>query len=165
MSQHPTDESTDLTQLDSLASRLGDSSALGLGVEDGIAALEEREAPGALMFLPPLLQDFWTNKAYFTMGSDGKLSMEGFYKNGPLVLEIHNTREAPKIVAVDKRNRETHIKSYDDLVNLNYFWWKQSNSKTSLTPPVLPFVNSFLDKKLVKRKVIFVPFDEDSNEG
>lgn len=158
MSQHP-DESTNLNQLDSLASRMGEST---VSKDDGIVDLEEREAPGALMFMPPMLQELWAKKAYFTMGADGKLAMEGFYKNGPLVLELRGTREAPELVATDKRGRETKIKSFDDLVALNYFWWRQSQTKTSIVLPVQPFVNAFLEKKLIKRRVIFVAHDEDS---
>ncbi len=159
MSQNPSDENSNLTQLDGLASRLGDNS---VGKDDGIAPVEEREAPGALMWMPPLMQEFWAKKAYFTIGSDGKMAMEGFYKNGTLVLDIRGTREAPKIIAIDKRGRETEIKTFDDLVALNFFWWKQSNTKNTIELPVQPFVNHFLEKKLIKRKVIYVPFDDES---
>jgi hypothetical protein len=160
MSQNLSDESNSLTQLDGLANRLGEHT---VSKDDGIADIEEREAPGALQWMPELLQDFWAKKAYFSMGLDGKLSMEGFYKNGPLILEIRGSKSSPEIVAIDKRGRETKIKSFDDLVNLNYQWWKQSNTKTSLVLPVQPFVNALLEKKLIKRRVIFVPHDDDSD--
>lgn len=159
MSQYPSDESNNLTQLDGLASRLGENSTTR---DDGIADLEEREAPGALMWMPELLQDFWAKKAYFTMTADGKLAMEGFYKNGPMILEIRGSKSSPEIVAIDKRGREVKIKSFDDLVNLNFTWWKQGQTKTSITLPVQPFVNAFLEKKLIKRRVIYVAHDDDT---
>lgn len=156
--QNNDDENTHLGQLNALGNRLN-----GAPSDDGIADVEERVAPGLLRFLPPLLQEFWAKKAYFSMDQSGAVSMDGFYKNGPLRLEV---RDNNQIVAIDKRNRETKINSFDDLVELNFQWWKQSTTKTSYVIPQRPWIDSFMEKKLVRRKVIYLPFDaEDSDEN
>ena len=143
-----------LAQLNELDSRMH-------GGDDGVNDIEEREAPGLLRFMPSLVQEFWTQKAYFTMDQSGSLLMDGFYKNGPLRLDV---RPDGTLVAVDKRNRETIIDSFEKLVELNYFWWKQSNTKTSYVVPQRPWIDSFLKKGLVRRKVIYLPSDEEGDE-
>lgn len=156
--QNNDDENTHLGQLNALGNRLN-----GAPSDDGIADVEERAAPGLLRFLPPLLQEFWAKKAYFSMDQGGSVSMDGFYKNGPLRLEV---RDNNQVVAIDKRNRETKINSFDDLVELNFQWWKQSTTKTSYVIPQRPWIDSFMEKKLVRRKVIYLPFDaEDGDEN
>lgn len=156
--QNNDDENTHLGQLNALGNRLN-----GAPSDDGIADVEERAAPGLLRFLPPLLQEFWAKKAYFSMDQSGSVSMDGFYKNGPLRLEVRGNNQ---IVAIDKRNRETTINSFDDLVELNFQWWKQSTTKTSYVIPQRPWIDSFMEKKLVRRKVIYLPFDaEDGDEN
>ena len=150
------DETNNLEQLTALGQRMANSDE----IDDTLPELEEREAPGLLRFLPPLIQEFWTRKAYFTMEKDGSLSMEGFYKNGPMRLEI---RENNQLVALDKRGRITKISSFEDLADLNYFWWKNANTKTSYVDPARPWVDNFVERKMVRRKVIFQPLE--GNEG
>lgn len=150
------DETNNLEQLAALGQRMANSDE----TDDTLPELEEREAPGLLRFLPPLIQEFWTRKAYFTMEKDGSLSMDGFYKNGPMRLEI---REKDQLVAIDKRGRVSKISSFEDLADLNYFWWKNANTKTSYVDPTRPWVDSFVERKMVRRKVIFQPLE--GNEG
>lgn len=158
MSAQNNDENTNLGQLNELTQRLTGSAATS---DDGISDVEERAAPGVLRFLPPLLQEFWAKKAYFSMDQSGTILMDGFYKNGPIRLDI---RENNQVVAIDRRNREKKIKSFDDLVDLNFQAWKQSTTKTSYVVPQRPWIDSFMEKKLVKRKVIYLPFDADEGE-
>lgn len=155
MSETHDESSNTLKDLDALEKRMGRDSA---EEEEVLPELEEREAPGLLGFLPPLIQEFWAKKAYFNIEKDGSLSMEGFYKNGPMRLEI---RANQQLVAIDRRGRETNISSFDDLADLNYQWWKNANTKTTYVEPTRPWVDSFIERKLVKRKVIFQPVDQE----
>lgn len=156
MSAEHTDETNNLDQLTALDQRLNGPSSS----DDGIHDVEERAAPGMLRFLPPLLQDFWARKAYFTMDQQGAIQMDGFYKHGPMRLDI---RDNNQLVAIDRRNRETKINSFDDLVMLNFEWWKSSNTKNQYVVPQRPWIDSFTEKKLVKRKVIYLPYDAEDN--
>lgn len=163
MSETTPYEPTSLEQLNALETRMTGSTnehnEHGTAHDnDGLPELPERTAPGLLRFMPPLIQEFWAKKAYFNMDQDGAIAMDGFYKNGPLRLDV---KPDGSVVAIDKRGRETPIKSFDDLVTLNYFWWKQSNTKTSYVVPQRPWIDSFTEKKLVKRKVIYLPIDEE----
>lgn len=146
------EETANLGQLDALGKRLA-------GGEGDLPEMEERQAPGFLKFFPVLVQEFWARKAYFKMEEDGSLAMEGFYKNGPMRLEI---REGGKLVAVDKRNRQTPIESFDDLVELNFSWWKASNTKTTYVEPARPWADEFIERKWVRKKIIYQPREPDT---
>lgn len=148
------DESANLAQLNALSSRFG-------GDDDGVVAVEERELPGWAQWMPPLVQELWAKKAYFNLDASGELTMDGFYKNGSMRLKV---QKDGSIIAIDKRNREEVIKSFDDLGMLNYRWWVQSNSKSAYIMPPQPWLDFFRDKKLVKRQVIFLPIDQESED-
>lgn len=152
------DESTSLQQLNALSQRMGND---GDTDDTKLPEIEEREAPGLLRFMPALIQELWARKAYFTMEKDGSLTMDGFYKNGPMRLEI---RENDQLVAIDKRGRATKISSFEDLADINYFWWKNANTKTSYVEPTRPWVDNFVERKMVRRKVIFQPIDSEGEE-
>ena len=146
-------ESDSLDQLGALGKRLA-------GDDDGLGEIQEKAAPGVLRFLPPLVQELWARKAYFTVDQDGDLLMEGFYKNGPLKLQC---LPSGALVAFDKRGRSTEVLKFDDLVDLNYFWWKQSNTKTAYALPLRPWLDRFIERRMVRRKVIYLP-DEPGQE-
>lgn len=156
MSPADTNETQSLSDLSALDTRINGQA--GQAGDEGIANIEERAAPGLLRFMPALLQEFWAKKAYFSMDQGGSIQMEGFYKNGPMRLEV---RDNDRIVAIDRSDRETPINSFDDLVALNYLWWKQSNTRNNYVVPQRPWIDSFLEKKLAKRKVLYVPVDSD----
>lgn len=151
------DETTNLKQLNALGERMGSNDE----ADEADQHIEEPEAPGMLRFLPALIQEFWAQKAYFTMEKDGSLSMEGFYKNGPMRLEI---RSNDQLVAIDKRGRVTEISSFEDLADLNYFWWKNANTKTSYVDPARPWADNFVERKMVRRKVIYQPLENEDSE-
>lgn len=158
MSQPEYAENDNLQQLDALNKRLG-----GQTDPEDAPELEEREAPGVLRFMPPLLQEFWRRKAYFTIQKDGSIEMDGFYKNGALKIQI--TAQGT-LVAIDRRGREVALDSFDDLVALNYQWWAASNTKTQYVVPGRPFLDYFIEQKRVKRKVIYLPAEAvDADEG
>lgn len=116
------------------------------------------ELPGFLKFMPPLVQEAARRGAVFNLDkSDWSLTLDGFYKNGPM--KIIQTEKG--LVAVDKHKKEKHLAVFDDLVLLNFEWWRASNSKTTYIMPERPWLDCFIDKKWVKRKVIFEPADSN----
>ena len=119
--------------------------------------LDIKPMPGFLRFLPPLLKKMAELGVAFRMNQDGALYVDGFYKNGPMKLDLD---EQNNIFAVDKRDRRTAIGHYDDLVLLNFTWWKLSNSRNQVAMPERPWLDSFIEKKWVKRRVIFEPIDD-----
>lgn len=138
---------------------LGKSMGHGEGADQGVPA---RVAPGWLKFMPGLVRELWDKGVEFTLdGQSGDINMIGFYKQDPVKLELRDDG----MVAIDKRGRETNIKSFDDLVDLNYTFWRQANSRKGVyVQPVQPWLGAFLEKKKVKRQVLFVPVDDDGEE-
>lgn len=120
----------------------------------------ERKPPGILTFLPPLIQEIWHQKVDFNIESNGAIVIDGFYKNGSMKL----TLEDGKLIATDKRNRKTEIKTFEDLVELNYSWWKMSISRTTYVSPGSPWLGFFVERKKVTRQVIYRPIDENEGE-
>lgn len=143
-------DSTHDDNLDSLQTHLGPSSA---------PATPARTMPNFIKFFPPLIQDLFQRGVDITMDPKaGELLLDGFYDNGPLRLSEENDR----FKAIDKRNKSTPISNYDDLVMLNFEWWKITNAASKgkkYTPPNRPWLDSFKDKKLVKRSVIYIEND------
>lgn len=142
--------------------RLGQS--ITTVIDDGdeaLAPLPPRKAPAFLRFMPDLVRDMWEKGANFTLEStSGELLVEGFYKNGPLRLDLRENG----VVAIDKRGRERDIRSFDDLADLNYKFWRQANSQKGVyVHPLRPWVDAMLDKKKLKRQVIYVPADENDD--
>ena len=76
--QNNDDENTHLGQHNALGNRLN-----GAPSDDDIADVEERAAPGLLRFLPPLLQEFWAKKAYFSMDQSGSVSISETMTGSP----------------------------------------------------------------------------------
>ena len=123
---------------------------------DTLPPLEIQAPPGFLRFFPPLIKQMAELGVQFKMEQDGALYVEGFYKNGPMKLDF----EGDNLVAIDKRGRKTAIGHFDDMLQLNFQWWRLSNGKSSYVVPERPWLDKFIDKKWVKRKVIFEPIDE-----
>ncbi|PRG26972.1 hypothetical protein [Burkholderia multivorans] len=116
------------------------------------------ESNGFLRFLPPLLRTMNRKGVPFNIdGASGEITLAGFYKNGPMKLEIAPNDD---IVAIDKHGKRKIMKSFDALVKLNYDWWRRSTGRGELLSPDRPWLDEFLDKGWVKRQVIFVPRDE-----
>lgn len=140
---------------------------LQLGTEmdhdDILPPLTIQPPPGFLRFFPPLIKQIASLGGVFKMEQDGALYIEGFYKNGPMKLDF----EGDTLVAIDRRNRKTAIANFDDLVQLNFSWWRMSNgSKNQYIVPERPWLDQFIEKKWVRRKVIFEPIESlDGSEG
>lgn len=148
-------EGESLEQLGALGKSMGQE-------QGGADAVAERVAPGWIKFMPPLVRELWNKGVEFTMdGQSGEIHMTGFYKQDPVKLDLREDG----IVAIDKRARETNIKSFEDLVDLNYKFWRQANSRKGVyVQPTQPWLGAFLEKKKVKRQVLFVPVDDGEDE-
>lgn len=116
------------------------------------------ENKGFMRFMPPLIKEMNRRGVPFNIdGASGEITIRGFYKNGAMTLEIAPNDD---IVAIDKNGKRKVLKSFDTLVKLNYDWWRHSTGRGELLSPDRPWLDEFLDKGWVKRKVIFVPRDE-----
>lgn len=124
-----------------------------------------RPMPGFIQFMPPLVKELFQKNVELTLDANGFLLLNGFYDNGPLRLQVD---EKGRFKAIDKRDRVTPIASYDDLVMINFDWWKITNAASKgkkYTAPNRPWLNSFKDKNLVKRSVIYIENDgQDTTE-
>ena len=145
-------DNNDLSSLDNLAQRMGQDAHTAL------PPVAPRVAPGYLNYMPPLIKEIWNQGASFTLdGTTGAVMVDGFYRNGPMKIEIRDAGA----VAIDKRNRETAIVTFQDLVDLNFQFWRQANSiKGTYVQPQRPWLDHFLATKKVKRQVLYVPADE-----
>ena len=74
---------------------------------------------------------------------------------GPLRLTV----ERESIVAHESADRKTPILSYNDLVDINFRYWCRMNNRNKGTyiQPEQPWLESFKDRNLVTRTVVFVP--------
>lgn len=85
----------------------------------------------------------------------GHFYVEGFYKNGAMVLEEN---EDGTLHAIDKKNIQTVINDLDDLVLLNYEHWKLAGGRNGNYPDLTkPWLDEFVDRGLVKRQVSYAP--------
>ncbi|MCA8148167.1 hypothetical protein [Burkholderia vietnamiensis] len=113
------------------------------------------ENKGFMRFMPALIKEMNRKGVPFTIdGNTGIITISGFYKNGPMTLEVEANDD---IVAIDKRARRKVMKTYDDLVKLNFFWWQQSTGQGVPRNPDRPWLDAFLDKGWVRRSVIYLP--------
>jgi hypothetical protein len=134
---------------------------LGQGQDDhkDLSPLTIKPLPGAFRFMPDIIKKIHEIGGQVRMEPDGTITVDGFYKNGPINLEFD---DKGRVSAVDKRGRKTVIKSVDDLVTLNFTWWKISmgKGKSTYIVPERPWLDKFIEKKWVRRKLIFEPIDE-----
>ena len=135
---------------------------LGESMDDDLPQLVIEPAPGFLRFMPALVKQIAAMGGKLRMDPDGSLSLEGFYKNGPMKLDFD---QQGGLLAIDKRDRKTALAHFDDVVQLNFKWWRSSNTKKNeYILPEQPWLNHFIEKKWVKRKVIFEPIDDGTAE-
>lgn len=132
------------------------NATLGQGAEDDLTPLDIKPLPGFLRFMPELIKSIHAMGAQFQMSVDGVLLVDGFYRNGPMRLDLDDHGH---LVAIDRRDRKTAIATVDDLIQLNFQWWRMSISKTTYMPPERPWLDKFIEKRWVRRKVIFEPLE------
>lgn len=120
----------------------------------------EKSARGKTTWLsvfPKEIQQWASQGVHFDYSSrDDALRIEGFYKHGPIRLDIRGQN----FVAVDKRGEETIIRNFDDLVRLNYESWRLSTKGRNPPEPDKMFIEAFLARKLVRRSWVFQPNEE-----
>lgn len=131
--------------------------------EDTLPPMEITSAPGFLRFMPELIKNLHNIGGKITLNDDGSLSLDGFYRNGPMKMIISDGPKA-QIIAVDRRNRKTEISTIDDLVKLNYSWWKLSNRRGVYLVPERPWLDQFIEKKWVRKKFIYEPIELEEEE-
>jgi hypothetical protein len=133
--------------------------------------MEEAPAPpplsaamrGALRFLPPFFTELAEKGVSFSMeGLTGNFLVEGFYRNGPMKVQV---TESDDIKAIDKNGKEVIVHNYDELMRLNFRWWVRSSSRNTYVSPNRPWINDYIKAGLVERKVIFVPIQEDESDA
>ena len=118
---------------------------------------------GALRFLPPFFTEIAEKGVAFSMdGLTGNFLVEGFYRNGPMKLQVTETDD---IKTIDKNGKEVLVRNYEDLMRLNYRWWVRSSTRTTYVSPNRPWINDYIKAGLVERKVIFVPNQKDDSDG
>lgn len=140
----------------------GTENALDLG---SLPPLEITPAPGFLRFMPELIKRLHSMGGKVSLAEDGSMLLEGFYKNGPMRLEIEEGKnDTIKIIAVDKRNRRKEISTIDDLVQINFSWWKLSNGRGTYIIPERPWLDQFIEKRWVRKKIIYEPLESEGNE-
>lgn len=127
-------------------------------------SVTENRLPLLIELLPDLLQEMHKKGIPFNVdGITGNITVDGFYKNGPMVLKMDENYD---FEAVDKRNRATPIRSIDDLVKLNFDWWRRSAGKTgNFANPSKPWLEEFQHRGLVKRQYIIVPLEDSFDSG
>lgn len=81
--------------------------------------------------------------------------IEGFYRLGSISLIPDYQKNV--LVAVDKKDDITEIKNFDDLVRLNYAWWKKSYKKVQFSVPEKIWEDEFLKLNLIKRQYTYTP--------
>lgn len=120
------------------------------------------ENKGFMRFMPALIKEMNRKGVPFSLdGASGEITIEGFYKNGAMKLEIEANDD---IVAIDKHGKRKVMTSFEALVKLNFDWWRRSTGRGELRNPDRPWLDEFLTKGWVKRQVIFVPRDEQGGE-
>lgn len=150
------DSQQSMQHLDRLSKRLSDDPAL--------APLPQKAPPSFLRFMPKLIQEIAAQGAEVAMNSEGFLTVAGFYKNGPMRIDVEEGSD--QIVAVDKRGRRTILLNFDDLVELNYQHWSGSNTRRNYSAPERPWLDHFMQKGWVRRQALYFPNrGEEKNEG
>jgi hypothetical protein len=139
-----------LQQLDRLQARLGG--------EGELAPLPQKASPSFLRFLPKLIQDISTQGAEVAMHPEGYITVAGFYKNGPMRIDVEEGSD--QIVAVDRRGRRSILLQFDDLVELNYQHWAACNTPRNYTAPERPWLDHFMQKGWVRRQALYFPSRE-----
>ena len=135
---------------------------LGESMDGDIPELVIAPAPGFLRFMPALVKQIAAQGGKLHMDPDGTLRLDGFYKNGPMKLDFD---AQGGLVAIDKRERKTALAHFDDVVQLNFSWWRASNTKKNeYILPEQPWLNHFIEKKWVKRKIIFEPVEDTESD-
>lgn len=129
--------------------------------EQGAAAAArrepDREAYAGMRVLPDIIDEA-VRKGIRVVLTPLGYEIDGFYRGGPMRVEAD---AAGDLMAIDRKEKKVLLGSFDDLVRLNYEWWKASRDKRAdWVNPGKEWVEEFGRLNLVKRQVMFIPGDE-----
>ena len=106
--------------------------------------------------VPLIIEEAVEKGIRVSLGKTG-YEIDGFYKAGGIRIEIVSTG----LVAIDKKDKKVPIGSFDDLIRLNYDWWKKSRDKgIDFVNPSKEWLDEFVRLNLVKRQVHYIPGDD-----
>lgn len=91
-------------------------------------------------------------KGYEVTVSKAGIKVDGFYKSGTVLL---NELEDGTLTATDRYGKETVLNSFEDLVYLNFSWWKTSKERGWGEPNSF-WLEEFKTLGLVKEKTVRV---------
>lgn len=120
-------------------------------------ATEAKVSPGSSRSLPAIIDEA-VRKGIRVMLTPSGYELDGFYRGGPMRVE---PGEEGTMIAIDKKEKQTVLSTFDDLVRLNYDWWKMSRDKRAdWVNPGKEWIEEFGRLNLVKRQVMFIPGDD-----
>ena len=112
------------------------------------------EAPRVQRGLPEVIETAVDKGARVILTRTG-YEIDGFYRQGTMRVEMD---EKGNLVAIDKKEKKTTLRSFDDLVKLNFQWWKVSREKaTEFMTPQKEWLEEFQRMGLVQRVVMYTP--------
>lgn len=136
------------------------ANSLGRELEASLAAPAKAavQSGDSERLLPQLIDEAVNCGARVILTKEG-YELEGFYKLGPMRLEPAADKSG--LIAIDKKEARFAVKSFDDLVRLNYECWKKCRDKSAAyINPGREWVEEFARLNLIKRQVIYVPGDD-----
>lgn len=131
---------------------------------NGAERRNEKEIPFKLRRRHPLFTELWLKGVNFIEeGLSDFIEVEGFYKAGNcrLIEDEHG------LFYTDRRGNQTRIDRFDDLIPINFQMWRQANSRKGVyVQPSQPWLDEFVQRKMVKRQVLYIPLNpEDEGTG
>lgn len=144
-----------------IGENISENELIDIDISEPLKPIHE-DGKGWLRFMPDFIKEINSKGVHIQISTsannDMVLEIDGFYKYGPIILEIMPN---DNIFAIDKKNQRTQIKTFKDLVQLNYEYWRKSGNKTNgYITPNRPWIDEFIQMKLVKRQVIYIPKDD-----
>ena len=112
------------------------------------------EAPRAKRGVPELIETA-VDRGMRVILTRAGYEIDGFYRQGTMRVEAD---EKGVLIAIDKKDKKVALRTFDDLVKLNFNWWKLSRERATefMTPPK-EWLEEFQRMNLVQRVVMFTP--------
>jgi len=145
---------SDITSSSTPALDSGVHAALSAAHDTLTAKTTAPQAPRANRGLPELIETAVDHGVRVMLTRVG-YEIDGFYRQGTMRVE---TDEKGNLVAIDKKEKKVTLRTFDDLVKLNFTWWKSSReSRTEFMTPPKEWLEEFQRLNLVQRVVMFTP--------
>jgi hypothetical protein len=89
----------------------------------------------------------------------------GFYRaKGLLIRYDEKNTQGTAVPLSNKRIQGQPVKSFDDLVELNYAWWNTSRKESlEFEIPEDGWKEEFVDREMVERRMLFIPKSKTYN--